>query len=103
MCLGTKHISFIENSGEAKYKIIIFAGLFDYLAYRMLEIETLFSDFLILNWTSMFFKIEQNLHHNKKVSLFIDNEISGRSVALIIKTKHVNVKTARQTIGDKRI
>jgi len=92
MCLGTKDISLFENKGKVKDEIIIFEGFFDYLTYRMLEIETLFSDFLILNSISMFFKMEQNLHHYKKVSLFLDNDSNGRSLASLIKTKHRNVK-----------
>jgi len=100
ICLGTKDIALIENKRKVKNELVIFEGFFDYLSYRMYEKGTFFSDILILNSTSMFFKIEKKLHEYEKLFLFLDNDINGRSLASTIKEQHENVENCSISYTD---
>ena len=88
MCLGTKDISLIESKQKVKNELVIFEGFFDYLTFKMLDNGECYSDLVVLNSTSMFFKIEKKLYEYEKVSLFLDNDMNGRSLSSIIQRQH---------------
>lgn len=85
ICLGKKDISLIDNKRKVKNELVIFEGFFDYLTFKMLDNGECYSDLVVLNSTSMFFKIEKKLQEYDKVSLFLDNDMSGRSLSSIIQ------------------
>jgi len=72
-------------------EIAIFEGFFDYLTYRNMEKEQS-TDYLILNSTSMLFKIENELKKYDKISLFLDNDSNGKSVKTKIENQYKNVE-----------
>ena len=78
ICLGKKDVTLVENQSS---EICIFEGFFDYLTYKNLEKkENSNSDYLILNSTAMFFKVEEILKNYDKISLFLDNDANGKFV-----------------------
>ena len=74
-------------------EILIFEGFFDYLTFKNLEKkENSNSDYLILNSTAMFFKVEEILKNYDKISLFLDNDSNGKSVKAKIQSQYKNVE-----------
>ena len=58
ICLGIKDVTFIKDLDNLKKEICVFEGYFDFLTYlRLPNVQNSSSDFLILNSTSMFFKL----------------------------------------------
>ena len=93
ICLGKKDVTFIKNSDNVKIEICVFEGFFDYLTYFNLpNVQNSNSDFLILNSNSMFLKIEENIRDYEKIVLFLDNDLSGKSLTQKIVSKYKNVE-----------
>lgn len=93
ICLGKKDVTLIKTDLNANAEIVIFEGFFDYLTYRNIEgKEKSLSDHLILNSTSMFFKVKDKLKEYGKISLFLDNDPSGKSITEMIQNEYVNVE-----------
>lgn len=91
ICLGKKDVTLVKTQNNNFNEIAIFEGFFDYLTYRNLEKEQS-SDYLILNSTSMLFKVEKELKSYKKISLFLDNDSNGKSVTSKIEKQYDNVE-----------
>ena len=93
ICLGKKDVTLIVNDNNLKNEILIFEGFFDYLTYRNLDkSDNSNCDYLTLNSTAMFFKVEEKLKQYEKISLFLDNDKNGKSVKLKIKSQYKNVE-----------
>lgn len=90
ICLGKKDVTLIKTQNNFD-EIAIFEGFFDYLTYRNMEKEQS-TDYLILNSTSMLFKIENELKKYDKISLFLDNDSNGKSVKTKIENQYKNVE-----------
>ena len=90
ICLGKKDVTMVENQSS---EICIFEGFFDYLTFKNLEKkENSNSDYLILNSTAMFFKVEETLKKYNKISLFLDNDANGKFVKSKIYNQYKNVE-----------
>ena len=90
MCLGKKDVTLVENQSS---EICIFEGFFDYLTFKNLEKnENSNSDYIILNSTSMLFKVEETLKKYDKISLFLDNDKNGNATKKAILKKYENVE-----------
>ncbi len=90
ICLGKKDVTLVENQSS---EICIFEGFFDYLTYKNLEKnENSNSDYIILNSTSMLFKVEETLKKYDKISLFLDNDKNGNATKKAILKKYENVE-----------
>ena len=90
MCLGKKDVTLVENQSS---EICIFEGFFDYLTYKNLEKKgNLNSDYLILNSTAMFFKVEETLKKYDKILVFLDNDDNGKFVKSKIQNQYKNVE-----------
>jgi DNA primase len=75
ICLGKKDVTLMKSELNSFNEILIFEGFFDYLTFKNLEkTENSNSDYLILNSTAMFFKIEKLLNEYNKISMFLDND-----------------------------
>ena len=93
ICLGKKDVTLIINNKKSKSEIVVFEGFFDYLTYRNLEkSENSNCDFLILNSTTMLFKVKEKLIDYEKISLFLDNDKNGKSVKSKIQSQYRNVE-----------
>ena len=93
ICLGKKDVTLIINNKKSKSEIVVFEGFFDYLTYRNLEkSENSNCDFLILNSTTMLFKVKEKLIDYEKISLFLDNDKNGKSVKSKIQSQYKNVE-----------
>ena len=93
ICLGKKDVTLIKNELNVSNEIIIFEGFFDYLTFKNLEKkENSNSDYLILNSTAMFFKVEEILKNYDKISLFLDNDANGKFVKSKIQNQYKNVE-----------
>jgi 5S rRNA maturation endonuclease (ribonuclease M5) len=93
LCLGKKDITLVKNHLNSDKQIILFEGFFDYLTYRVINIlndET--ADYLILNSTAMFFKVENELFDYNKIFLFLDNDDNGKTVKQMVQKKYKNVE-----------
>ena len=94
ICLGKKDVTLIKNELNISNEIVIFEGFFDYLTFRNLEKaeESSSSDYVILNSTAMFFKIEKLLNEYNKISMFLDNDANGNFVKSKIQNQYKNVE-----------
>ena len=93
ICLGKKDVTLIKNELNISNEILIFEGFFDYLTFKKLEKkENSNSDYLILNSTAMFFKVEEILKNYDKISLFLDNDANGKFVKSKIQNQYKNVE-----------
>ena len=93
ICLGKKDVTLIKNELNISNEILIFEGFFDYLTFKNLEKkENSNSDYLILNSTAMFFKVEEILKNYDKISLFLDNDANGKFVKSKIQNQDKNVE-----------
>ncbi|KFF01324.1 DNA primase [Chryseobacterium formosense] len=86
ICVGKKDVTWIKSEINNSNEVAIFEGFFDYLTFRKMQ-KHQNSDYLILNSTSMLFKIENDLDKYHKISLFLDNDKNGN----FAKTKIQNV------------
>ena len=92
ICLGKKDVTFIKNH-NLKKEICVFEGYFDFLTYlRLPNAQNSNSDFLILNSTAMFFKIEEELKEYEKIVLFLDNDLNGKNLTEEIINKYESVE-----------
>lgn len=92
ICLGKKDITLIQSETK-NIEIAIFEGFFDYLTFQNLEKDKEFTcDYLILNSTAMFFKVEEILREYDKILLFLDNDNNGISLKGKIKSLYPNVE-----------
>lgn len=91
ICLGKKDVTLVKNQKSNFDEIAVFEGFFDYLTYRNIEKEQN-TDYLILNSTSMLFKVENELKNYDKISLFLDNDKEGKSVTSKIQNEYQNVE-----------
>lgn len=90
ICLGKKDVTLVENQSS---EICIFEGFFDYLTYKNLEKkENSNSDYLILNSTAMFYKVEETLKKYNKISMFLDNDSNGGFVKSKIQNQYKNLE-----------
>ena len=93
ICLGKKDVTLLKNPKNEKNEICVFEGFFDFLTYLNLpNVQFSNSDFLILNSTAMFFKVEKQLTQYNKIVLFLDNDLSGSILAKKIVDKYENVE-----------
>jgi 5S rRNA maturation endonuclease (ribonuclease M5) len=93
ICLGKKDVTFIKNLKNDKKEICIFEGFFDFLTYLNLpNAQNSNSDFLILNSTAMYFKVEEELKAYRKIVLFLDNDTNGKNLTDKITGKYENVE-----------
>ena len=93
ICLGKKDVTLIKNELNISNEILIFEGFFDYLTFKNLEKnENSNSDYIILNSTSMLFKVEETLKKYDKISLFLDNDKNGNATKKAIIKKYENVE-----------
>lgn len=93
ICLGKKDVTLVKNLKNDKKEICIFEGFFDFLTYlRLPNVQNSSSDFLILNSTAMFFKVEVELKTYHKIVLFLDNDLSGKNLTEKIICKYENVE-----------
>lgn len=93
ICLGLKDVTLIIGEGKTNSEILIFEGFFDYLTYRNIEkLEDSSSDHLILNSTAMLFKVKSKLKNYDKISLFLDNDSSGKAIIKMIENDYENVE-----------
>lgn len=93
ICLGLKDVTLIIGEGKTNSEILIFEGFFDYLTYRNIEkLEDSSSDHLILNSTAMLFKVKSKLKNYNKISLFLDNDSSGKAIIKMIENDYENVE-----------
>ncbi|WP_404986157.1 toprim domain-containing protein [Chryseobacterium sp. M5] len=93
LCLGMKDVTLIKNDLNSNNEIILFEGFFDFLTYR--KINTLndeTADYLILNSTAMFFKVENTLMAYDKLFLFLDNDDNGKTVRQMVEKKCRNIE-----------
>lgn len=93
LCLGSKDVTLIKNALNAGNEIVVFEGFFDfltYLAFNKIADET--ADYLILNSTAMFFKVENELKNYHKISLFLDNDSNGKTLKENIQKNSKNVE-----------
>lgn len=79
ICLGKKDISLIDNEKNLENEIIIFEGFFDYLTFRMINDEECLLNIMVLNSTSLLFKVQEKLKDYKKLILYFDNDANGRT------------------------
>ena len=101
ICLGKKDVTFIKNLDNLKYEVCVFEGYFDFLTYLNLpNAQNSNSDYLILNSTAMFFKVEEELIEYHKIVLFLDNDLGGRSLAEKILGKYRNVEDCSMLYWD---
>ena len=92
-CLGKKDVTLLKNELNSFNEILIFEGFFDYLTFKNLEKnENSNSDYIILNSTSMLFKVEELLRKSQKISLFLDNDDNGELIKSKIQNQHKNVE-----------
>ena len=80
------------SENNMKNEVCIFEGFFDYLTLKNTEKGNYNSDYLILNSTSMLFKAEELLYSYDKISIFLDNDANGKSIAKLISEKYKNVE-----------
>ena len=93
ICLGIKDVTFIKDLDNLKKEICVFEGYFDFLTYlRLPNAQNSNSDFLILNSTAMFFKIEEELKEYEKIVLFLDNDLNGKNLTEEIINKYESVE-----------
>jgi hypothetical protein len=91
ICLGIKDITLIKNEKNLNSEVCLFEGFFDYLTFKNIEKENSSSDYMILNSTAMLFKANEFLKNYNRISLFLDNDMIGKSLTkkLVCKYKHV--------------
>ena len=93
ICLGKKDVTLIKNPKNEKKEVCIFEGFFDFLTYLNLpNVQISNSDFLILNSTAIFFKVEEKLKEYEKIVLFLDNDLNGKNLTEEIINKYENVE-----------
>ena len=93
ICLGKKDVTLIKNLDNVNKEICVFEGYFDFLTYLNLpNAQNSNSDYLILNSTAMFFKVEEELKEYHKIVLFLDNDLSGKNLAKDIIRKYENIE-----------
>ncbi len=93
LCLGSKDVTWINNSNNMNNEIAVFEGFFDYLSFRNVESQfNLTCDCLVLNSTAMLFKAEKVLKDYPKILLFLDNDDNGKFVASKIKKDYGEVE-----------
>lgn len=91
ICLGKKDVTWVRTQKSESDEITVFEGFFDYLTYRNMKKEQN-SNSLILNSTSMFFRVENELKKYNKISLFLDNDSNGKSVTAKMISQYKNVE-----------
>lgn len=100
ICLGKKDVTVIKNARNEKKEVCIFEGYFDFLTYFNLpNVQSSNSDFLILNSTAMFFNVEKELKGYHKIVLFLDNDLSGKTLAENIIRNYKNVEDCSVLYG----
>ena len=93
ICLGKKDVTLLKNPKNEKNEICVFEGFFDFLTYLNLpNVQFSNSDFLILNSTAMFFRVEKQLTQYNKIVLFLDNDLSGKNLTEEIINNYENVE-----------
>lgn len=93
ICLGKKDVTLIKNNLNISSEILVFEGFFDYLTFKNLEKEeNSNSDYLILNSTTMFYKVEKLLKKDNKISMFLDNDSNGEFVKSRFENQYKNVE-----------
>jgi len=101
LCLGSKDVTWINNSNNMNNEVAVFEGFFDYLSFRNVESQlNLNCDFLVLNSTAMLFKAEKILKDYRKILLFLDNDDNGTFVASKIKKEYDDVEDYSITYQD---
>lgn len=90
ICLGKKDVTLIKRGEIPQKEVCVFEGFFDFLSYGQLYKDEN-SDFIILNSSAMFFKIEKLLLEYAKINLFLDNDLNGKDLSskVIVNYKKV--------------
>lgn len=94
ICLGPKDVTLVKSEERQNTEVVVFEGFFDYLSYKTIEkdISSSETDYLILNSTSMLFLAEDILRNYEKLSLFLDNDDTGKAAVGNICLFHKNVE-----------
>lgn len=93
ICLGTKDFTLIKNDLKIQDSVLVFEGFFDYLTFKNMEtVNNLTLDYLILNSTSMLFKVTDILKEYDEILLFLDNDENGKVTKEMIHEKYKNVE-----------
>ncbi|PWN58456.1 toprim domain-containing protein [Chryseobacterium viscerum] len=93
LCLGSKDVTLIKNDLNALSEVLVFEGFFDFLTYLTIkDFRNETADYLILNSTAMFFKVENELKSYHKISLFLDNDPNGKTLKENIQKNYKNVE-----------
>ncbi|HBV17502.1 toprim domain-containing protein [Epilithonimonas ginsengisoli] len=93
LCLGRKDVTLIKNDLNTLREVIVFEGFFDFLTYLTIKnFRSETADYLILNSTAMFFKVENELKDYHKISLFLDNDSNGKTNKENIQKNYKNVE-----------
>lgn len=93
LCLGSKDVTLIKNDLNTLREVIVFEGFFDFLTYLTIKnFSNESADYLILNSTAMFFKVENELKSYQKISLFLDNDSNGKTNKENIQKNYKNVE-----------
>lgn len=93
ICLGRKDFTLIKSKENTNAEISVFEGFIDFLTYKnLLETDSDNCDFLILNSTAMLSKVQNILKDYQKISLFLDNDNSGKLTADKIRNNFKNVE-----------
>ena len=101
LCLGSKDVTLIKNDLNTLRELIVFEGFFDFLTYLTIkDFRSESADYLILNSTAMFFKVENELKYYLKISLFLDNDSNGKTLKENIQKKYKNVEDCSLLYAD---
>ncbi len=94
ICLGPKDVTLIKKGNQQNNEIVVFEGFFDYLSYKTIEDDKFSSDadYLVFNSTSMLLAGDKILKKYKKISLFLDNDKTGKTVVEQIRNSYKNVE-----------
>jgi hypothetical protein len=93
LCLGSKDVTLVKNDLNTLREVIVFEGFFDFLTYLAIKnFRNETADYLILNSTAMFFKVENELKDYHKISLFLDNDSNGKNTKQKIQMQYKNVE-----------
>ncbi|MFC6269474.1 toprim domain-containing protein [Frigoriflavimonas asaccharolytica] len=99
ICLGKKDVTLIKGENTPQREVCVFEGFFDFLSYcKLYKDEN--SDFIVLNSTAIFFKVENHLLEYDKINLFLDNDSNGKILTEKILAKYKNVEDCSQLYKD---
>ncbi|WP_339848276.1 toprim domain-containing protein [uncultured Dokdonia sp.] len=88
-CIGHKAITLIKHNQR---NIKVFEGFFDYLSFlELMKAESINSDFLILNSTSLVLESLNIIDRYDSVQLYLDNDKSGKNATQVLINNCQNI------------